>query len=267
MRPVVWLIGAAVLGAALYAAAMVWLHPRYIYPFGQERFETPAFRAVSLPVEGAPPLPVYVAEAGQGAPAILYFMGNAGALSLFRPMLDHHRAAGRSVVAMTYRGGGGTQGTPSEARLKADALALRDALPELLGHPPGAVVLHGYSLGTGLALHVAARRAVDGVILTAPYTRLCRLMAAASYLPACLLPVQRWESVSDAPAVTAPVLVLHGSDDRLIPPAMGAALTDALLAGGTEAAFLSVPGAGHSDLMDFPAYLQAIDGFVDGLLR
>ncbi len=240
-----------------YAVAMIWVAPRFLYPFDQRGFDGQGYRLVEVAVAGADPLPVQVLDGPPGAPVVVYFMGNVGALELFRAMLDHHRDKGRSVVAMTYRGGGGTPGRPSEAVLKRDALAVVDALPGLV--PPGPVYLQGYSLGTGVAMHVAARRDVEGVLLAAPYDRLCDLLAAASWLPACWLPfLDHWDSASEAAAVTAPVLILHGTEDALIPVAQGERLSGRL----ANATFRRIEGAGHADLFGTPPYLDLIDGFL-----
>ncbi len=176
------LLGGALGLYLFYAALMTVYVPSAIYPFDDRPFSADTFEEAQVG-----DLPVRVADAGPGAPVVLYFMGNAGSLAYFTDILTHHRAQGRSVVAMTYRGGGGVPGHPTEAGLKADALAVFDAVPDLL-RDPGAVALHGYSLGTGLALHVAARRDADAVVLTAPYARLCELMAQQSLLPACRMP-------------------------------------------------------------------------------
>ncbi|MEL6205122.1 MAG: alpha/beta hydrolase [Pseudomonadota bacterium] len=252
---------AVVVAYLCYAVAMVLIHPRYIYPFDAAVFAEPGFEQASLD-DGAT---VYVSSGDEGAPVILYFMGNVGTLTLFAPMLRHHRDAGRSVVALAYPGGGGIPGEPSEAGLKAAALSVFDALPDLLpAHPDSAVIAHGYSLGTGLALHLAAARDLDGVLLSAPYTRLCRLMADASLLPACLLPgVQKWDSLAAAPAVSEPVLVLHGTADGLIPVSHGEEMADTL----PDGRIYRIEGGGHADLMDFLVYLDALDGFVEGGAR
>nr|WP_245216404.1 alpha/beta hydrolase [Sagittula salina] len=162
---------------------------------------------------------------------------------------------------MGYRGGGSLPGEPSETALKTDALAVADALDRLVpGHGP--VVVQGYSLGTGLAVHVAAERAVDGLILAAPYARICELMAAQSGLPACLIPgIDRWRSLRDAPRVTEPALVLHGRLDHLIPFDHGERMARALPRGR----LVPVEQGGHDDLMDHAPYLVKIDTFLDGL--
>lgn len=254
------LIVLAGVGYVAYGAVMVAIHKRYIYPFDQSVFEHPAFTSVEIDVPNAAPLPAYVAEGDAEAPVIVYFMGNGGSLELFASILDYHLIQGASVVAMSYRGGGGTAGPTSEAQLKVDALALVDALPDLgFADPP---VIHGYSLGTGLAVHVAARREVAAVLLSAPYDRLCTLLAQASYLPACWLPrVEKWRSADDLDGVAAPVTILHGDQDALIPPARSAALLDAMTRAGIAVTRAEIAGANHVDLMTFRAYLSELNAF------
>ncbi len=252
-----------VIGAVLYAgygAVMVWLHPQFIYPFSQQPFAGDGYARVELPVEGDSPLAVHVYEGQADHPVILYFMGNVGALELFRPMLDHHKDSGRGVVGMTYRGGGGEAGTPSETVLKRDALATFDATRARF--PDRAIIIQGYSLGTGIATYVASQRDAKGLILSAPFTRMCSLMTAASGLPACFLPVQRWDSVADALAVRMPVLVLHGTADSLIPFEHSEALMQVFNGAGIEADLVAIRSAGHTNLTQFPGYLNAIDRFV-----
>jgi len=238
---------------AIYGVMMIALHTKFIYPFQNRPFAGTGYEAVQI----NDALQVQVFAGQRGAPIIVYFMGNAGALEAFRVVLDHHKARGRNVVAMAYRGGGGLTGTPSEKVLKQDAMDVMAALPNLV--PDGPVIIQGYSLGTGIALHVAARHQVRAVVLSAPYDRLCRLMARASYLPACLLPVQRWVSAKDAPNVQAPVLAQHGTADTLIPIAEGEKLAARL----PNHQFRRVEGAGHNDLFSHPNYLTVMDAFID----
>ncbi|WP_123640540.1 alpha/beta hydrolase [Histidinibacterium lentulum] len=247
----------------LYALAASLMVPAAIYPFFPDPGRIDGFESVRVEREDGSALELLVTEGPEGAPAVLYFMGNAGSLAAFAPILARHRAAGRSVVAMTYRGGGGTEGRPSEAGLKADALTAHDAVAAILpGHGP--LVVEGYSLGTGLALHVAARREVDGVILAAPYGRLCRLMTRRSGVPACLVPwIDRWRSDRDASELTVPVLMLHGDEDVLIPPGEGLRLAATLPEGVGR--FERLAGVGHNDLTAARDYWPTVEGFIAGL--
>ncbi len=236
-----------------YTSLMVWLHPRFIYPFQPIDRVLSGFSRVEL--RGADGTPVFVQERPGDGPVVLYLMGNAGAVPLFEVAFQAHIAAGRHIVALEYRGGGGRPGVASEAALKRDALVAAD-YARGLGMP---LIVQGFSVGTGLATHVAARREVDAVILTAPYDRLCRLMAAQSRSPACLLPwVQKWNSLKDARAITAPTLVLHGAEDVLIPPAYSEPF-----GGLAHVERVLIDGAAHNDISAFPAYHAAIAAFLE----
>lgn len=236
----------------VWAVCLIWAHPRLIYPFFADRTDLQGFEQVAEVMPDGTEVALQVSD-GEG-PTILYFMGNAGALNAFGPSLVRHQAAGRRIVALEYRGGAGRPGKPSEQVLKADALFAADhALA--YGDP---VVAHGYSLGTGLAVHVAARREVLGAILEAPYSRLCALMSRAAYLPACFMPfVQRWDTLADAGDVSAPVLMLHGGKDRLIPSEWGDALGAALSASRR----VIVEGADHQTIGLAAETWREIEGF------
>jgi pimeloyl-ACP methyl ester carboxylesterase len=108
-------------------------------------------------------------------------------------------------------------------------------------------------------VHVAAERAVEGVILSAPYARLCSLFTRRLGVPACHLPrFERWASVERAPDVAEPVLILHGSADAVVPLSQGLTLAQAL----PEAQTVIIEGANHLDLVDYSEYLTAIDRFI-----
>lgn len=242
-------------GYVAYAVIMVAFHPRLIYPFQPDDRVLAGFTRNVL--QGNDGTEISVQERVGAGPVVLYFMGNAGSLAFFEQAFAAHVAADRHVVAMEYRGGGGRPGTPSETRLKTDALTVADYA---LGFDKPLIV-QGFSLGTGLALHVAASREVDRVVLTAPYDRLCRLMMARSWLPACILPfVQRWNAYDMATEVNVPMLVLHGAEDALIPPSYSAAFRTL-----SPVSYELIEGAGHNDIGSFPAHGAAIAAFLEPL--
>lgn len=249
------LLLALAIGYGGYATLLIWLHPRFIYPFQVFDQVLPGFSRIEL--GGADGTPVFLQERPGAGPVVLYFMGNAGAVPLFEAAFEGHIAAGRHIIALEYRGGAGRPGLPSETILKQDALVAADyALG--LGKP---LIVQGFSLGTGLATHVAARRTADAVVLTAPYDRLCRLMAVRSRLPACRLPfVQKWNSLGDARGHSTRTLVLHGTDDTLIPPAYSEAFGDL-----AHVERVLIDGAAHNDVSAFPVYHAAIAAFLEPL--
>lgn len=245
----------------LYATIMVLAHPRFIYPFGPDAFDAAEFRQ-EVVTERDVALAIHEGTTDE---AVLFFMGNGGALAYFTYTLNAHVAAERHLYAVEYPGGGGIPGTPSEVGLKADALAAYDWIA---ARHDGPIVVHGYSMGTGLAQYVAARREVSAIILDAPFVKMCTLMTRASWLPACWLPfVQKWNSAALIPEISAPVLIQHGQDDQMIAPGVGRQLADLMEGAGITVTFHAVPDAKHNNLAGVPGYRDRIDAFLSDALK
>ncbi|WP_428645867.1 alpha/beta hydrolase [Roseibium sp.] len=185
------------------------------------------------------------APARAGAPTVLYFHGNSKNVSArwkrFRQILD----SGFGLYAPSYRGYAGSDGSPSEAAFISDAQEHFDRLA-LKGSP---VIVHGESLGTGVATAVAAERSEAALlVLEAPYTALVDL-ASESYpwLPVNLLmkdPMPTRERIGN---VKVPVLIVHGTEDSLISVEQGRKL---FKLANEPKDILVIDGAGHSDLWD-----------------
>jgi fermentation-respiration switch protein FrsA (DUF1100 family) len=189
--------------------------------------------------------------ASPGRPTLLYFHGNGGSFVTRSERIRKYMAHGYGIVMMTYRGFGGSTGIPSEKANVSDALAVYDAV-RTSGIPAANIVLYGESLCTGVAIQVAAQREVAGVILDAPYTSIVDLATLHyPYLPARWLMTDRYETLSFAARVTAPVLIVHGEADDVIPVQMSRRVAEALKGPVKVATF---PGAGHSDHYLFGSY-------------
>lgn len=187
---------------------------------------------------------VWWAKARPGQPTLLYFHGNGGSLAGRAERIAAYQARGRGVFMMSYRGYGGSGGRPAEADNVRDGVAAYDALVAE-GVEPARIVLYGESLGTGVAVQVAGRRPVAGVILDAPYTSIAEVGAMHyPWLPVRLLMRDRYDSITVIGNIRAPLLVLHGDADLVIPVEMGRRL----YAAAPEPKTLAIiPGAGHAD--------------------
>lgn len=197
-------------------------------------------------------------------PWVVLFHGNAGSVGSrgfkARVFLD----AGYGVMLAEYRGYGGNPGTPSEAGLMSDA---RAALAYLAGHGGAgqSLVLYGESLGTGMAVAMAAEAAERGnpvaaVVLEAPYTTIPDVAAAHyPFLPVRLLMKDHYDNLSRIARVNAPVFVIHGSDDWTVPQSLGRKLYGAAVQPKDA---LWVDGDAHNDLFG-PRVFQAILEFLD----
>ena len=177
-------------------------------------------------------------------PVVLYFHGNGGSLSWRAERFRRIVADGTGLVALSYRGYGGSSGSPSEAGLLRDADAAYAFATAR--YPAERLVLYGESLGTGVAVAVAAKHKVGKVILEAPFTAAVDVGAAAyPFLPVRLLMDDTFRSDERITKVTAPVLVLHGARDTVIPIAYGERLYALIRA---PKKFVRLPEGHHSDL-------------------
>ena len=185
---------------------------------------------------------VWVKRPYPGMPTILYFGGNAGHPGRNAPVLAEYGINGFGVVAPRYRfeGRGGDQ-------LVADGLKVADAVNALTGASPDRTVIHGLSLGSGIATQVAAQRPAAGLVLEAPFTRLCDMPGTVlPVLPYCVLsPGDELPTVETITEIIMPVLVQHGARDRLIPVEMGEAVHAAARA---AKALRIYPDGDHNDL-------------------
>ena len=182
------------------------------------------------------------APADPGMPTILYFHGNAGNISHraehFRQILE----SGFGLVAPSYRGFPGSGGRASEAALLADALVLYDWAAE----QGGPIVLHGESLGSGIAVAVAAERDPAALVLESPYTAAVDIAAEVyPWVPVAWLMKDQFRSRDMIAAIDAPLIIIHGAEDSVVPVRHGERLYGMA---GEPKRLLVVPGAGHEDL-------------------
>jgi fermentation-respiration switch protein FrsA (DUF1100 family) len=175
---------------------------------------------------------------------VLYFQGNGGALNLRAQRFARIVADGTGLLALSYRGYGGSTGRPSEAGLLRDAEATYAYAAAR--YPAERLVPYGESLGSGVAVALAAEHIVGKVILEAPFTSAVDIGAAAyPFLPVRLLMHDTFRSDERIGKVTAPVLVLHGARDTIVPISYGERLY-ALISAPKK--FVRFPEGHHSDL-------------------
>jgi uncharacterized protein len=182
-------------------------------------------------------------------PVVLYFQGNAGALDLRVGRFQWLVEDGTGLVALGYRGYGGSSGKPNEQGLIYDAVAAYEFAAAR--YAPARIVPWGESLGTAVAIALAAGHTVGGVILDAPFTSAADVGAAAyPFVPVRALIKDTFRSDLRIARVSAPVLVLHGERDRVVPLRFG----EALFALAREPKRLvRFPNGGHVDLDDHGA--------------
>ncbi len=186
--------------------------------------------------------------AHDGLATLVYFHGNAGHLGMrgskIRPYLD----AGYGVLLPAYRGFSGNPGQPTEAGLYADGEAALDFLAGA-GSPAGRLVLYGESLGSGVAVELATRHHIAALVLEAPFTSIADVgQHRFPLFPVRRIVADRFGSAAKIARIEAPLLLVHGTSDGIVPTRFGQALFEAA-AEPKEGHFID--GAHHNDLYDF----------------
>ncbi|HEY1751165.1 MAG TPA: alpha/beta hydrolase [Caulobacteraceae bacterium] len=183
-------------------------------------------------------------------PAILYFGGNGDSLIGETDRLRIIARAGVGVLAVAYRGYSGSSGHPTEAGLHADAEAAYAWLAAR--YPPGMIVIEGHSLGSGVAVRLAAGHPARALVLVSPFTSTTEVAAGMlPWAPVRLLMQDRFESDRWIGKVRMPVLIAHGDRDGTIPFAQGQRL---FALANSPKLFVRMPGGGHDDLPERGVY-------------
>jgi pimeloyl-ACP methyl ester carboxylesterase len=167
------------------------------------------------------------------------------------------------IVAFHYRGYGPSTGSPSAAALLSDAPAIHDHVAATL--KPGRIVAVGFSIGSGVAAHLASRRAIAGAILVTPFDSL-KSVARRHYpwLPIGLLFRHEMAAAKEISGVQVPVAIIAAGRDTIIPPARAAALAGAV----PNLAFdRTLASAGHNDIYERPDFRAAMTEALERVLK
>lgn len=192
---------------------------------------------------------------------IVMFHGNAGHAGHRLDKAIPFIRAGYGAVIVGYRGYGGNAGKPSEKAFYSDAESLMGTLIEK-GHAPENIILYGESLGTGVASYIAANYAIKGMVLETPYTSLANV-AQGHYpiFPVKHLMKDRFDTLGRLKQITAPILFMHGTKDKVIPIHHSQDLYDAYQGAKQIKIF---EGGTHNNLFDYGAADVSLN-FIQGL--
>lgn len=206
----------------------------------------PGFSDVTIATEDGERIVGWWKPPEPGRSVLLYFHGNGGSLSDRRLRARMLTEDGRGLLIVSYRGYSGSTGTPTETGLSHDARAAYDWLAQHV--PPERIVLYGESLGTGVAVRLATERPVAGVVLDAPYSSTADIAKIAYwFVPVALLMRDQFRSSDIVKDVKAPLLMLHGDRDSVIPIALG----ERLFAAAPEPKkFVRLPGVDHVSVLE-----------------
>ena len=261
LKVIEWIVLVAAIVLGVPAAA--W--------FAQDRlifFPQPIASTAQLPAE-AMPLEIVAtdgtrlrgwvrAASATPAPVVLYFGGNAEEVSW--ALADSRWPPDWAIVAINYRGYGTSEGTPGEKELVGDALVIYDTIAARPDVNPRRIVAFGRSLGTGVAVQLAAARPLDGAVLASPFDSLVEVgRTHYPWLPVSWLLRHRFDGEAAAQRAQVPLLAIVAEHDSIIPRERSQALYDAWA--GPKTWFV-VLATDHNTLSTPDAFWFFLGGFL-----
>ena len=245
--------------AFLYVAQRSMQYPRDGARVDLARAAIPRAEEASLTTSDGERIIVWIVPPADSKPVLIFFQGNGGTIANRADRFRELAEDGIGLVAVSYRGYGGSSGSPSETGLNHDARAAYDEAVKRFG--ADRIVLHGESLGTGVAVRLATEAKIKALILEAPFFSAAEV-AKGSYpfAPIALLMKDQYRSDELIGRIRVPVLMMHGERDDIIPISQGVALFNASSA---PRRFVRFPAAGHNDLPRHGADSQVLRFLTD----
>ncbi|TVZ51531.1 alpha/beta hydrolase [Dokdonia sp. Hel_I_53] len=188
--------------------------------------------------------------------ALLYYHGNAGSLARWGEIVQYFVKQGYAVVVMDYRQFGKSSGSLSEQLLYEDSLAWYDFVKKT--YPNQAITVYGRSLGTTFATYVASQNRVKQLILETPFYSIQNEASTRfPFLPVKRLLKYRFPTFEFINKVSAPILVLHGTEDTVVDYTHAKRLYEGIES--NEKRLVTILGGGHNNLIEFDTYTNTIE--------
>ncbi len=223
---------------------------KFAQPFAEHWFDTAdavRLNALVFPTDVAPKRGV-----------VLYFHGNRDNLQRWGAMHTAFTALGYDFCVPDYRGYGKSTGEPGETAYFNDAALMYKWLAEQ--YSPQNIVLYGRSLGTGMASYLAAHFPAQRLILETPFNNIPGLLASHLHREAPPFdPPLTFPNDVHLQQTTLPVLIFHGTRDRVVPYASAACLK-AYLKPSDQ--FITIEGGSHNNLETYRVYREKLRAFL-----
>jgi fermentation-respiration switch protein FrsA (DUF1100 family) len=235
-------------------------HPQRTFDYTPEDYGLP-YKDVVFESSGGKGLHGWYFPAPQNGPVILFCHGNAGNISHRLENIAGLLRSGLGVFIFDYSGYGRSEGSPSEKGIYEDGISAHEYLVRREGVPPERIVPFGRSLGGAVAIEVALEKKVRSLILECAFTSLPDMAGSMLlFRPFSRLMPVHYDNLAKIPRVGVPVLIIHGTEDELVPFSMGGALFEAAR---EPKHFYPIQGAGHNDtfVVGGHAYYQRLARF------
>lgn len=246
----------ALIVCAVYVFVVYNIQRSLIFlPFKKYVAPHPPFVENVLTMKDGTEVMTWYAEGDKQKPVFLYFHGNAFQLAYYTEPLEPLIEQGYGVLMMEYRNFGNTKGKTLQQDIFSDAAGAFDWL-KAQGYPE--IIVYGYSYGAAVASGLTSLRPVDKLILTAPFSSLHKLVKEKPVPLAGWLLTDHYPSEEYLAQYHNPLLIIHGTKDRLIPYHHGQQLYEA--AASADKKFVLVEGASHQpiyfDKLNIPAIFE-----------
>ena len=241
--------------------------------FFPDRFDIPpvdrlpeGVAQVRIPTSDGQQLQCYWIPRSDSRRVLIYFHGNAGNISHRLPDLLNLARMNLNVLGVGYRGYGTSTGTPSEEGIYRDGQAALHHIIEKKGFDRGQIYLLGRSIGSTVAVEIAQKMALAGVILVTPLTTAKAVAKANGLGIFSSLAGDAFNNSRKISELRAPLLIIHGTRDEIIPFRLGRQLFDQAV---VPKEFVAIEGAGHNDINLAAAgrYWKAIEKWVNTDLK
>ncbi len=237
--------------------------PRYPEGFSPARVHPLGLEEIWIATDDGVRLNAWFLANSSSPMVLLWFHGNATNIGQQLDELETYSRLGTNILALDYRGYGKSEGSPDEAGVYRDAEAAYRYLVDQRRFTPASIIVYGHSLGGAVAVDLAARHECGGLIVESSFTNTGEMARRMFHVPFIEhLPRSRFDSLAKIARVRAPILVIHGTRDQVIPFSMGQRLYEAA---PEPKSFLSVEGGEHDSIFTRGGekYWERLQAFVN----
>lgn len=249
--------------ARVFENKMIYFPPRYPEGWTSPSVYGLAVEDVWLTAEDGVRINAWFLANSASPKALLWFHGNAENIGMGLEQMKALSHLGTNILAVDYRGYGKSEGLPNEAGVYRDGEAAYRYLVESRHFPPRNIFIYGHSLGGAVATEMAFQHECGGLIVESSFTSMREMARHVMKVPFMeYVTKSRFDSVTKIAQIRAPVMIIHGREDKLIPFSMG----ERLYAAAHEPKTFLATQSGHDDpyILGGKEYWDHWKAFING---